>query len=86
MKGPNERQHLYSSIFEKEEDCKNNPFIFEKFNLAQRKREYPSKKIEGPLFKKGKVSEFELKERYFIFYEHSIVSFKVRTFPLTLRT
>ncbi len=76
MKGQ-ERQHLHSSIFEKEEDCKNSPFIFEKFNLSGKRPEYPNKKFEGPLFKKGKVSEFELKERYFIFHEHSIISFKV---------
>lgn len=47
-------QFLYSTIFEKDEDCKNNPFIFEKFNLAPKKEEYPNLKFEGPLFKKSK--------------------------------
>ena len=49
------QQHLYSTIFEKEEDCKNNPFVFEKHNLGHKKEEYSFKKFEGPLFKKGKV-------------------------------
>jgi hypothetical protein len=35
-------------------------------------------KFEGPLFKKGKESEFQLKERYFIYHENNLVSFKVR--------
>lgn len=30
------KEHLFSSIFEKEEDCINNPFIFEKDNLKPR--------------------------------------------------
>jgi hypothetical protein len=52
------KEHLFSNIFEKEEDCKNNPFVMEKFNLGPKKAEYPEKKFEGPLFKKGKESEF----------------------------
>ena len=71
------QQHLYSTIFEKEEDCKNNPFVFEKFSLGPRKEDYPGKKFEGPLFKKGKVTEFELKERFFIYADNKIISFKV---------
>ena len=55
----NQNQFLHSTIFEKEEDCKNNPFVFEKFSLGKKKDEYPNKKFEGPLFKKGKYTEFE---------------------------
>ena len=62
-------QFLHSTIFEKEEDCKNNPFLFEKFNLNMKKDEYPSQKFQGPLFKKSKNSENELKEKYFIYAE-----------------
>ncbi|CDW82463.1 protein kinase domain containing protein [Stylonychia lemnae] len=62
-------QFLHSTIFEKEEDCKNNPFLFEKFNLGLKKDEYPSMKFSGPLFKKSKNSESELKEKYFIYTE-----------------
>ena len=60
-------QYLYSTIFEKEEDCKNNPFVFEKFNLGPRLDDYPNKKLEGSLFKKAKYKDNELKERYFIY-------------------
>lgn len=31
------------------------------------------------MFKKGKDSEFELKERYFIYQDNNLVSFKVST-------
>jgi hypothetical protein len=34
-------------------------------------------KFEGPLFKKGKESEFELKERYFIYQDNNLITFKV---------
>ena len=70
-------QFLYSTIFEKEEDCKNNPFIFEKFNLGPKKEEYPSLKFEGPLFKKSKSQESQLKEKYFIFNEEKLTQFNV---------
>ena len=75
-------QFLNSNIFEKEEDCKNNPFIFEKFSLGPKKEEYPAHKFEGPLFKKSKNSESELKERFFIYHEQKLVQFNVsRLFP-----
>jgi hypothetical protein len=69
-------QFLYSTIFEKEEDCKNNPFVFEKHSLGPRRDDYPDLKCEGSLFKKKSESN-ELKERYFNFTEHKIIQFKV---------
>ena len=66
VSGPNQ-QYLFSTIFEKEEDIKDNPFEFDKKAIGPKKENYPNKKFEGPLFKKGKESEFELKERYFIY-------------------
>jgi hypothetical protein len=74
--GPN-HQYLFSTIFEKEEDIKENPFEFEKKNVGPKKETYPNMKFEGPLFKKGKESEFELKERYFIYHDNNLVTFKV---------
>eukprot|EP00347_Sterkiella_histriomuscorum_P000721 403374762 len=68
-------QFLTSNIFEKDEDCKNNPFVFEKFQLGSRKEEYANVKFEGPLFKKSKNSENELKERYYIYQEQRILQF-----------
>lgn len=65
-------QFLYSTIFEKEEDCKNNPFVFEKFNLGPRKEDYPGKKLEGSLFKKAKYKDNELKERYFVYADQKL--------------
>lgn len=55
--GPN-HQYLFSTIFEKEEDIKDNPFEFDKRTLGPKKETYPNMKFEGPLFKKGKESEF----------------------------
>lgn len=52
--------------------------MFEKFNLGPRKDDYPNKKFEGPLFKKGKITEFELKERFFVYADNRIISFKVK--------
>jgi hypothetical protein len=66
-------QFLYSTIFEKEEDCKNNPFVFEKFNLGPRKDDYPNKMMEGSLFKKAKFKDNELKERYFIYADQKLI-------------
>lgn len=60
-------QFLYSTIFEKEEDCKNNPFVFEKYNLKMKSNEYPDIKQEGPLFKKSKSKENEFKACHFIY-------------------
>lgn len=34
-------QFLYSAIFEKEEDCKNTPFVFDKSNAGLRQNDYP---------------------------------------------
>ena len=70
---------MFSTIFEKEEDIKENPFVFNKTNLGPKKQEYPNHKFEGPLFKKGKKSEFELKERYFIYQDYNLIIFKVRS-------
>ena len=69
--------YLLSTIFEKEEDVKENPFVFNKTAIGTKKAEYENYKFEGTLFKKGKDSEFELKERYFIYQENNLVSFKV---------
>ena len=69
--------YLLSTIFEKEEDVKDNPFVFNKTALGQKKADYENYKFEGTLFKKGKDSEFELKERYFIYQDNNLVSFKV---------
>ena len=69
--------YLLSTIFEKEEDVKENPFVFNKAYIGPRKEKYLIHKFEGTLFKKGKESEFELKERYFIYQEYNLVSFKV---------
>ena len=69
---------MFSTIFEKEEDVKDNPFVFSKANIGAKRQEgYANQKFEGPLFKKGKESEFELKERYFIYQDNNLVSFKV---------
>ena len=70
--------YLLSTIFEKEEDVKENPFVFNKTAIGTKKAEYENYKFEGTRFKKGKDSEFELKERYFIYHENNLVSFKVR--------
>ena len=75
--GPNQ-QYLFSTIFEKEEDIKDNPFEFDKKSIGPRKEAYPNMKFEGPLFKKGKESELELKERFFIYHDNNLVSFKVK--------
>ena len=72
-------QFLYSTIFEKEEDCKNNPFVFEKFNLSPKKEDYPNKKLEGSLFKKAKYKDNELKERFFVYSDYKLTQFKVRS-------
>lgn len=69
---------MYSTIFEKEDDCKNYPFVFEKFNLGPKREDYPNKRFEGPLYKKGKVQEFELKERYFVYQDNKLIYFKVK--------
>ncbi len=71
-------QFLTSTIFEKEEDCKNNPFVFEKFNLQAKKNQYPNQKMDGPLLKKSKNSDNELKEKYFIYTDQRLLQFNVK--------
>lgn len=39
------KEHLFSTIFEKEEDCENTPFIFDKTNLKPRQTEYEGVKF-----------------------------------------
>ena len=63
---------LFSNIFESEEEAKNNPFVFEKHSLAQRKDDYGDVKYEGALFKK-KEGAHELKEHYFIYLEQRLI-------------
>jgi len=75
---------LYSTIFEKEEEAKMNPFVFEKQSpLEKRLESYPKTKFEGSLYKKSKHKDNELKERYYIFSENKLIQFKVhqRIFP-----
>ena len=47
------KEFIFSPIFEKEEDCIDNPFVFEKFDLAAKSPTdgYPNKKIAGLLLK-----------------------------------
>ena len=50
-------QFLFSEIFEKEEDIKDNPFVFEKFELGPKKSDYQGQKMSGTLLKKRKTKE-----------------------------
>ena len=50
-------QFLFSEIFEKEEDIKDNPFVFEKFELGPKKSDYQGQKMSGTLLKKRKAKE-----------------------------
>lgn len=49
---------MFSNIFEKQEDIKNNPFIFEKHNLKKRKteEEYGEVKMKSILIRPKKQS------------------------------
>lgn len=66
-------QFTYSNIFENEEECKNNPFMFEKHSLGTRKQDYPNFKHQGVLFKKkignGSEDSNNLKEHFFIYQD-----------------
>jgi len=68
--------HLFSPIFETEEECKREPFGFTKESVTARKQEYENKHFEGYLLKRGKNKL--LKQRFFIYCPHSLYSFKVR--------
>ena len=50
-------QFLFSEIFEKEEDIKDNPFVFEKFELGPKMSDYQGQKMSGTLLKKRKTKE-----------------------------
>lgn len=47
------KEFIFSNIFEKEEDCTDNPFVFEKFDLQTKSPldDYPNKHISGLLLK-----------------------------------
>jgi hypothetical protein len=55
---PQKALYVFSNIFEKQEDIKNNPFIFEKHNLKKRKtdEEYGEVKMKGMLIRPKKQS------------------------------
>lgn len=71
-------QFLFSAVFEKEDAASSLPFIFEKTFLTKRKVKYPDFKFEGPLFKKSKCCETDLKEKYFILSGTMLIQFRVR--------
>lgn len=50
---------IFSNIFESEEDCKNNPFVFEKFGLKTNvdPKDYKDSLFEGLLFIMKKTNE-----------------------------
>ena len=52
-KGGIKKEFIFSPIFEKEEDCIDNPFVFEKFDLAVKSPVdgYPDKRMSGLLLK-----------------------------------
>ena len=53
MRG-NNNPFISSTIFDgEEEDCKDNPFVFEKFDLNDRKENYEGFRIQGSLYKKS---------------------------------
>lgn len=48
-------QFLFSPIFEKEEDCLDNPFVFEKFELATKSpTDYPNVRKASNLLRRKK--------------------------------
>ena len=53
---PQKALYVFSNIFEKQEDIKNNPFIFEKHNLKKRKtiEEYGEVKMKSMLIRPKK--------------------------------
>lgn len=54
-------QFIFSPIFEKEEECKNAPFVFEKFELQNKTpADYPDKTIQGPLLRMKKKKQVRL--------------------------
>jgi hypothetical protein len=55
-KGGIKNQFIFSPIFEKEEDCIDNPFVFKKFELTSRspKDSYPLKRMDGLLLRQKK--------------------------------
>jgi len=52
-KGGIKKEFIFSPIFEKEEDCIDNPFVFEKFDLSNKSplEGYPEKRMSGLLLK-----------------------------------
>ena len=55
---PNKSLYIFSNIFEKQQDIKNCPFIFEKHNLKKRKtnEEYANIRMESFLIRPKKKS------------------------------
>jgi len=53
---PQKALYVFSNIFEKQEDIKNNPFIFEKHNLKKRKtdEEYGEVKMKSMMIRPKK--------------------------------
>jgi hypothetical protein len=47
------KEFIFSPIFEKEEDCTDHPFVFEKTNLAEKSPldGYPEKRMSGLMYK-----------------------------------
>ena len=72
------KDYAYSPIFEKEDDIRHEPFVFEKkLQLSPRKEIYDDLKFEGYLYKTKRDAATEhtqLVERYFVYHgAHKLV-------------
>jgi hypothetical protein len=69
-KGNIKGQFIFSPIFEKEEDCIDNPFVFEKFDLSDKTpKDYPECRKQGLLLRQKKSKKVMCQFLSFVNFE-----------------